>query len=116
MIGQSAPTSDVARFAEQITGLARRVRELELTKRPFIQAGSWSGTSDSNGLISVTFPVEFASTPVVQAVYAGAQTVTVVSAVRNVTTTGFDVQISSIVDGALLTSTTRNGTWIAVAA
>ena len=57
MIGQSAPTSDVARFAEQITGLARRVRELELAAasgRGWVPIDSGSVSAVSS--FSITVP------------------------------------------------------------
>ena len=113
MIGQSAPTSDVARFVEQITGLARRVRELELTKRPFIQAGTATGTSDANGDLTVTFPVEFPVEPVVVVTRRANITTAARIMLKTKSTTGFEARIFDAA-GTAVASTTYVVEWQAI--
>ena len=68
MIGQSAPIGEPNRFAEHITSLARRVRELELAAasgRGWVQAGTITVpfSAEQNSSAAVTFPHAFTVTP-----------------------------------------------------
>ena len=111
MIGQSAPIGEPNRFVEHITSLARRVRELELTKRPFIQSGSDSVSLSASGG-SVTFPVEFSAPPSVQITPAVVSANERTCHLTGVTTTGFTLR--SYNAGTEETSGTRTIHWIAV--
>ena len=99
MIGQSAPIGEPNRFVEHITSLARRVRELELAAASgcgWIQAGTFTGTTDSSGDVTITYPTAFPGTPTPVAtrrIGAGATTTRTLQVIfGSETTTGFTVR------------------------
>ena len=118
MIGQSAPIGEPNRFVEHITSLARRVRELELTKRPFIQVGRTEITTAANGLFTITFPIAFPSTDYSVAGIVEAEAVTASQLTVQVNSRAVgSVQLRLMVDGNNAGSgVTRIVHWQAIAA
>ena len=110
MIGQAAPIDPIQELADQLRRLRSRIDELERAASVSReQSGRASGTTDSSGELSVTFPEPFATAPVVTVT---AQTSTDRFAVlREATATGFTVAYYDLSIGAVAASTPIGVHW-----